>query len=500
MRTILTGTTLIKGFRFIGTLFAIMLMMACSDNRTSTTTENMSLSDKPENNSKRSAAAAYSNSLKKAQQLDDLNIFISIDENIDVSSLPEGRLSGMTLALKDTMHSTGLPNTAGTPALENFIPAEDAPAIKRLKDEGAIIFGKANMHELAFGITSNNAYFGATKNPYAPSRFPGGSSGGSAAAVAARITQAAIAGDTGGSIRIPAALCGVIGFRPSPGRYLDGAITPISHTRDVIGPVALDMADITLIDSVLSGQPEITEPVELASLRLGVARDPFYVDLNPETAAAMDKALDTLKAAGVTLIELDLPEISELVDKSGGPIALYETITDLPAYLQKYNTGVDFFEVAAATQSPDVKALFTGLAQDKNEDGHPDGLVPKEVYDEAMTVHRTALIELYTNYFESENIDALVFPTTILPAGPIEGSIGTIEHNGRQVPTFATYVQNAEPASIAGLPGITLPIGLTKDGLPLAMELDAAAGNDNQLLSIALAVEPLFGKLPAPAL
>eukprot|EP00543_Licmophora_paradoxa_P006150 CAMPEP_0202444328 /NCGR_PEP_ID=MMETSP1360-20130828/3449_1 /ASSEMBLY_ACC=CAM_ASM_000848 /TAXON_ID=515479 /ORGANISM="Licmophora paradoxa, Strain CCMP2313" /LENGTH=468 /DNA_ID=CAMNT_0049060301 /DNA_START=227 /DNA_END=1633 /DNA_ORIENTATION=- len=446
------------------------------------------------------AALAYSRSLNKAEQHSDLNIFTSIDKSIDVTLLPKGRLSGMTIALKDSIHSTGLPNTAGTPALKNFIPTEDAPAIKRLKDEGAIIFGKTNMHELAFGITSNNAHFGAVRNPHDRSRFSGGSSGGSAAAVAARIVQAAIAGDTGGSIRIPSALCGAIGFRPSPGRYPDEGITPISLTRDVIGPVSLNMSDITLLDSVLAARPEITKPANLTDLRLGVARDPYYIDLNPEIATAMDAALGTLRSKGVTIVEMCLPEISELVKKSAMAIALYETVTDIPAYLEKYQTGVDFFELAEKTASPDVHDLFSMLSKDENGNGQPDGIIPKEVYDEAMTVHRPALIELYKNYFEAQKVDAIVFPTTILPAGPIEGSVKTVEHNGQQLPTFETYIRNTEPSTIAGLPGITLPIGLTEAGLPLAIELDAAAGNDDHLLAIALAVEPLFDKLPAPIL
>jgi len=235
-------------------------------------------------------------------------------------------------------------------------------------------------------------------------------------------------------------------------------------------------------------------------VRIGVARNPFYVDLNPETAAAMERALEKLQAAGVTLVELDLPEITALVKKTGGIIGQYEAVKDLEAYLDKYQTGVDFFTLAAATESPDVKRIFTALSQDKNGDGKPDGTITEEEYLEAMNVHRPALIKLYADYFEANNVDALVFPTTILPAGPIEGTVDTVEHNGRQVPTFPTYVHNAEPASIAGLPGITMPIGLTEDGLPLAMELDAAGGNDEHLLAIALAIEPLFGKLPPPDL
>ncbi|MGR8947448.1 MAG: indoleacetamide hydrolase [Gammaproteobacteria bacterium] len=447
-----------------------------------------------------SPATDYAKSLERAEKFSGLNAFISIDNKIDIASLPQGRLSGVTIALKDTIHATGMPNTAGTAALENFIPREDAPIVKRLKDAGGIIVGKTNMHELAYGITSNNAHFGAAKNPYDPSRFPGGSSGGSAAAVAARIVKAAIAGDTGGSIRIPAALCGVIGFRPSPGRYPGGGVTPISHTRDVVGPVALKMADITLLDSVLAAQAEVTEAAKIKSLRIGVVRDPFYLNLNPETARATERALETIRKAGATLVEMDLPAISELVEKTAMPVALYETMLDLPAYLREYNTNVDLARLAAGIESPDVRGLFDMLMKDDNGNGIPGGLIPTAVYQEAMDVHRPALIALFHEYFSAHQIDAIAFPTTILPASPIENCIETVAHNGEQVPTFATYIRNAEPASLAGLPGITLPIGLTNAGIPLAMELDAACGNDDHLLAIARAIEPLFDALPAPTM
>ena len=172
-------------------------------------------------------------SLIKARALSDLNAFITLTDAHDEPDVVIGRLSGMVLAIKDNIHVAGLPNTAGTPALQGFIPQEDAPIIARLKAEGARIVGKANMHELAFGITSNNAHFGPVKNPYDMSRFAGGSSGGAAVAVAAHIVTAAIGTDTGGSVRLPAALVGVIGFRPSMGRYSAEAITPVAHTRDV---------------------------------------------------------------------------------------------------------------------------------------------------------------------------------------------------------------------------------------------------------------------------
>ena len=433
-----------------------------------------------------------------AAKASDLNAFISFNENVDENQVSSGRLSGMTLAVKDSIHVAGMPNTAGTPALLHFSPEEDAPVIRRLRKEGAIILGKANMHELAFGITSNNAHFSAAKNPYDTSRFPGGSSGGSAVAVAAGLVSAAIGGDTGGSIRIPAGLCGIIGFRPSPGRYPDGAITPISHTRDVIGPMALSMRDITLLDSVLAGRAQIRNKAELSSLRLAVVRDPFYDNLHPDTASLMDAALKTLRAAGVTLVEADMPDVQALVEKTGGAIALFEVVGDLEKYLQEFNTGLGFYDIANAIESPDVAHIFNLLGKDENQDGRPDGMIPKAVYKEAMTVHRPALIKLYEDFFTALKVDAIVFPTTVLPAGPIEGTIDTIEHNAERVSTFRTYVRNTEPGSVAGLPGISIPIGLSASGLPVGMELDAAPGADELLLAIALAIEPLFEPLPPP--
>ena len=166
---------------------------------------------------------------------------------------PLGPLHGVPLALKDNLDTADMPTTGGTPGLRGSRPARNAPVVQRLLDAGAIVFGKANLHELAYGITNNNAGFGAARNPYDRTRIPGGSSGGVGAAVGARIVPGGIGSDTGGSVRVPAALCGIVGFRPTTGRWPQAGIVPISHTRDTAGPMTRSVADCVLLDRVVTG-------------------------------------------------------------------------------------------------------------------------------------------------------------------------------------------------------------------------------------------------------
>lgn len=440
----------------------------------------------------------FETSLLRAKEAGSLGAFISFNELDRVPENSTGSLAMMTLAVKDNIHVQGMTNTAGTAGFGSFIPEHDAPVIARLKDEGAIIVGKTNMHELAFGITSVNAHFGPVRNPYDKSKFAGGSSGGSAAAIAARIVRAAVGTDTGGSVRLPAALCGVIGFRPTIGRYPAEGITPVSSTRDVPGPMALTMSDITLLDAVMSGRPQVTEGASLTEIRLGISRATFFRNLDPEVSRVTEMALTKLEKAGVVLVEIETPEIDPINNQVSFPVALYEGLRDMLSYLETYDTGLNFFELAAATKSPDVSSIYNNMAVDANHDGLPDGIIARDVYETAIRVHRVKLQREYTAAFSTHNIDALVFPTTILPAGPIADSVETVIHNGEVVPTFATYIQNTDPGSNAGIPGISLPIGLTKDGLPVGLELDGPVRDDEHLLAIAIALESLFGELPAP--
>ena len=425
-----------------------------------------------------------------------LNAFIHLDpEQVlnaadGAASGSRGRLGGLPVPVKDNFDTADMPTTGGTPGLRDNRPAHNAPVVQRLIDEGAIVMGKLNMHELAYGITSNNGAFGPARNPYDPERIPGGSSGGSGAAVAARMAPVAMGSDTGGSVRVPAALCGVAGLRPTTGRYSQAGIVPISNTRDTAGPLASSVEDLALFDSVIAGEPEGLPALSLKGARIGVPRGHYFENLHPETARIAEEALVALAAAGAVLVEADMPDVPRLDEAAGFPIALYETVVELSRYLSEHGLPLDFADLANAAASPDVAGLLQSLLTE-------EGTIPEAVYREALDVTRPALQAAYADWFTSNDVLAAVFPTTPLPAAPI-GDDETVELNGEQVPTFPTFIRNSAPSSLAGIPGVTLPAGLSADGLPIGMELDGPAGSDRALLALSAAVEAVLPATPAP--
>jgi Asp-tRNA(Asn)/Glu-tRNA(Gln) amidotransferase A subunit family amidase len=399
-----------------------------------------------------------------------------------------GPLHGVPLALKDNLDTAAMPTTGGTPGLRGHRPAQNGAVVQKLLDAGAIVFGKTNLPELAYGITNNNAAFGAARNPYDPSRIPGASSGGVGVAVAARMAPGGIGSDTGGSVRIPAALCGIVGFRPTTGRWPQAGIVPISHTRDTAGPMARSVADCVLLDRVVTGSAAAA-PVSLKGLRLGVPRALFWDPLDREVARAMEDVLTRLKDAGAVLVEADIPDVGRLDAEAGFPIALYETVVDLGAYLAGHGSKSGYAEIAAQCASPDVAGLLQSL--------QGAGAIPQAAYRHALDVLRPQLQAAYRDHFSRHDIAALVFPTTPLAAAPI-GEDETVELNGERVPTFPTFIRNTSPGSVAGIPGISVPAAMTARGLPLGLELDGRAGDDARLLAIAAAVEALLPKTPPP--
>src|SRR5256886_2416910 len=360
-----------------------------------------------------------------------------------------GPLHGLPLLIKDNINSAALPTTAGTPSLSGNRPRANAHVLDALLRAGGILFGKANMHELAFGITSNNGAFGPVRNPYDSSKIPGGSSGGNAAGVAARFAPAGIGSDTAGSTRIPPPLLRIRGFRPTVGRYpgtgtLAGVreVVPIAHTRDTPRPTPRAVADVALLDAVIMGQPLALPRASLHGLRLGVARRSFFADLDPGLEEVVDEALDQLQDSGVVLVEVDIANLEALNAGVGFPVALFEAGTDVPVYLEANHTGVTLQELVAAIASPDVKAIY-------EQSIIGPGAIPESVYRAAIDVYRPQLQAAYKLAFDEHALDALVFPTTPLPARPI-GQARTLKPNGRQVSPLLTYIRHTHPGSHAG--------------------------------------------------
>jgi indoleacetamide hydrolase len=437
--------------------------------------------------------------LARAASHADLNAFIALDaervraaardaDRQRASGATLGKLHGVPLALKDNLDTAAYATTGGTPGLAGSRPKRNAVIVEALLGAGAITLGKANLHELAYGITNNNAAHGPARNPYAPDRIPGASSGGTGVAVAARIAPGGIGSDTGGSVRIPAALCGIVGLRPTTGRWSQAGIVPISHTRDTAGPMTRSVADCVLLDGVVTGGPTEVAPTALKGLRIGVPRQYFWENLEPELEQICKGVLQRLTDAGVALIDVDMSEEAAIDGEAGFPIALYETVTDLNQYLAEHGTGIDYAALAAKVASPDVKAILQSLTG--------AGAVPEAVYRKALQ-QRSVMQDGYRRHFREHDIAAVIFPTTPAPAAKI-GEDETFMLNGKAMPTFATFIRNTSPGSVGGIPGISLPAGMTKAGLPVGIELSGPPVSDHQLLAIAAAIEALLPRLPAP--
>jgi mandelamide amidase len=329
------------------------------------------------------------------------------------------------------------------------------------------------------------------QNPYDLARIPGGSSGGTAAAIAAHLAPLGIAEDTEGSIRVPAAFCGIAGFRPTTGRYSTRGCVPISPLFDQIGPHARSVADLALFDSVVAQDWEKLHAAPLRGVRFGVVRDYWFTDLAPEVERLTTLALAKLKEAGAEIVETQLPGLAALIEFTTNPVQNHDVRTALPRYLKEYGAGVDF-DALVAQASPDIQSVF-------RSDVLPGGanFVTETAYAEARDRYLPALRDLYREYFARTHVAAMIFPTTLVPA-PRIGEEVTVEVRGRPLPFETAVARNIAPGSTAGLPGLVLPVGLTHAGLPVSIELDGPTGSDRALLALGLAVERVLGPLPAP--
>lgn len=381
-----------------------------------------------------------------------------------------GPLHGIPISLKDNIYTAGVRTTAGSRVLGEFVPLCDAPVVIALREAGAVILGKTNMHEFAYGTTSNNPHYGAVKNPWDLSRIAGGSSGGSAAALAAGLGYGSIGTDTGGSIRIPSSLCGVVGLKPGLGRVSREQVVPLSPTLDFVGPLARNAEDTALLLEAIcirtKGQRRLrlgrTSLPRSRRPRLGVAKDFFLEVLSPEVERSFQAALRVLEKQGARLKEVSLPLVQES-ENAGNQIAWAEAT--------HYHQHAGWYPAHAGEYDEEVsKRLEMGTK------------VPAVVYMQALEL-REQFIAAFHLVLEEASLDALVVPTTPITATRVGEESVTIR--GSSHPTRALLLRLNRPANLAGVPAISVPCGLTESCLPVGLQFIGALTDDAFLLELA---------------
>ena len=438
--------------------------------------------------------------LDRAQSLELLNVFRTLDREMVLEAARAadkaraagaslGVLHGLPIPVKDSINTRSLPTSNGTRALREFKPKDDAAVLKPLFAQGAILMGKTNIHELSYGWTSNNGVFGPVRNPYDTNRVPGGSSGGSAAAVAARIAPLAVAEDTLGSIRVPATLCGLAGLRPTFGRYPGDGVMPLTSNKfDQVGPIARSVADLALFDTVSSGTVTPIAAKPLKGVRIGVSPEYFLGGLDAEVERVVDETFLKLSAAGATLVWTEIPAIAKEAMGVAVTIILHETMPSIAAFLEEQGTGLSFDEMLQEA-SEGLQGVFKAIVL-------PPNRPPQDVY-EAMLAKREQIKVGIQRYFQQQGISALAFPPVMVPA-PMIGEDSEVTIRGQKVPLFLAMARNTALGSCAGMASLILPAGMTYTGLPIGMEFAALGGKDHELLSLGLTLEKVLGPVPAP--
>lgn len=397
-------------------------------------------------------------------------------------------LLGLPILLKDSIDTDSLPTTAGTPALAGEPPPNNAAVVDTLLAAGAIVLGKTNLHELSIGYTTNNLFTGATRNPYDLARIPGGSSGGNGAALAARLAPVALGEDTAGSVRIPAALNGTIGFRPTSGRYSGDGVVPLSPTLDTVGPMGRTVRDIALIDAVITGEDAALERVSLDDIRLGLPRAYFRELLDPAVEAALNKVVTRLREQGVEIIEADLPIDPALTQQASLGINLFEIPIALETYLAERGAGVTVAELAAEIADPNVRGgVLAALS----------GAISEQDYLILLGGVLPLLEAQYLQYLDDNALDAVLLPTNILPAPRIGDT--TINVAGTSLEVFDAFFRLGHYLPLVRAPTLSLPIGQLPSGLPVGgVDLAGRPGDDRRVLALGSAISGAFPRIRPP--
>ncbi len=381
-----------------------------------------------------------------------------------------GPLHGIPLALKDLIDTAGIRTTAASALFKNRVPEEDAEVVRRLKNAGAVLLGKQNLHEFAYGGSSMVSYYGEVHNPWNPAHIAGGSSGGSAAAVAAGLGYAAIGTDTAGSIREPAALCGIVGLKPTYGRVSARGVIPLSGSLDHVGPITRTVADAAMVLQAIAGydardtnSADVPIPAYLAGLRaglkpakIGVPRKFFYEDLDPEIVPALEQALGVLRTLAGNPSEIELTAPTDRKLQSAESYAFHAEFVSRnpqlyqPETLRRIRKGVEVSSAELEQQRRELKQI------------------------------RSQVRKLF------DDVDVLVTPTTPVPAPTIAG----LKHNPDLLrPCEILLLRNTRPANVWGLPAISVPCGFTGAGLPIGLQIIGPPWGEERVLQLAYAYE-----------
>ena len=378
-----------------------------------------------------------------------------------------GPLHGVPVSLKDIIDVGGTPTTAASRVRNDHVAARDATVVQRLRDAGAVIVGKTNLHEFAFGTTNEDSAFGPVRHPLDPSRSPGGSSGGSAASVLADMAYASIGTDTGGSIRIPAAACGLVGLKPALHEVpLDG-IVPLSETMDHVGPICRTVADAAIVYRALCGErePRIA-PREASGIRLGVLRGYFTALLDAQVAHAFDQACARLSDAGVVLEDVTLAHAGDIA-----AVYLHIVLAEAAAYhAMTLDNRPDDYTTNVRIRLEMGRYI---LAQDYVRAMRGRELLRGEV-DAAISGR-----------------DGLLLPALAVPATKLGAS--TVRVGGSEEPVRNITLRLTQLFNITGHPAISVPCGKTIEGLPIGAQLVGPARQTSALLAVATAVEAQLG-------
>lgn len=445
--------------------------------------------------------------LKRTEAASDLNAFLYTAKNEALAQADEADkklkagedapLLGIPVGIKDVILTKGIKTTCGSKILGNFTPPYDATVISKLKKAGAIITGKLNMDEFAMGSSNENSAYGPVKNPWAKDYVPGGSSGGSAASVAARLVPASLGTDTGGSIRQPAAFCNIVGIKPTYGRVSRYGVIAFASSLDQVGPFANNVRDCALVGETISGfDPYDSTSVDrsdtqysskigkdIKGLRIGVPKEYFIDGMDPEVNKAIQVAMQKLVSMGAEIVDISLPHTEAAV-------AVYYIIAPAEASsnLARYD-GVRY-----GYRAQGVKSLKDLYIQSRSE-GFGDEVKRRIIigtyvlssgyydafYSRAQKV-RTLMIQDFQKAF-SEKCDLIMCPTT--PTGPFK-----IGDKTKQDP-LQMYLNDVFtiPVNLAGLPGLSLPCGVDKNNLPLGMQLIGKPWDEATMFQVAHAYE-----------